>query len=114
MINVLVKGDEGNEGMRTLEVARANISGTGRKKDDPRYIDYHYKDNELLAMLRSTETEAGLFRNDVGNPVWVSLAQAKNSIDALLLSHKINDHIMEISIEDELFVWIQHRRHPPL
>ena len=84
-------------GLRRLEIVNNTIHGTKNKEADPRYVHYHYKDPDLVAKLRATQTEHRMFQRGVRDKVWECLHRAKDSIDPVLLRNKINDHIMAIS-----------------
>ena len=67
-----------------------------------RYVTGHYHDTQLIAKLNAASREHKLFESNVRDVVWEKLFHAKDAIDPFLLKRKINDHVMNISTEDEL------------
>lgn len=98
-----------DRGLRSLEIVKEKIHSqhtqqgdNGHDHDkDPRYVHYHYKDHELVAKLRASQTEHAIFHHEIRDPVWECLHRAKDSIDPLLLRNKISDHIMAMSTTTE-------------
>ena len=64
--------------------------------------DKHYDDTTLIANLNSLDEDIKLFNSSYPDKVWVKSHQAQDKIDPFLLKKKVDDHLMRISVEDEL------------